>query len=177
MPDNQCVLATLFSSTRNASFLYDNRPVCRRGRRASSTTMPANIYWVLQSPLSRCDGTPLICLERCLFLCTPPKLYPQSLPLKLPRPLNRWFCLSSARGPDLDVRYGIHPDLAFDFPADPIPLTSCPSRFFLSASPYIYNKVSPFLPAFPWFIFYVLQHICKSACYKKLSYLLKNKVL
>ena len=55
-----------------------------------------------------------------------------------------------------------------------------PSSFFLSRASIcarIYYNVPPFFFFFPSFHFYVLQHLCKSAYYKKVSSLFKNKVV
>ena len=52
------------------------------------------------------------------------------------------------------------------------------SSSFFSSHAYtharIYYNVPPFFFFFPSFRFYVLQHLCKSASYKKVSYLFQN---
>ena len=52
-----------------------------------------------------------------------------------------------------------------------------PSSFFLSRAficALIYYNVPPFSPPFPFFRFYVLQHLCLSAYYEKVSDLFEN---
>lgn len=46
------------------------------------------------------------------------------------------------------------------------------SRAFICA--LIYYNVPPFSPSFPSFRFYVLQHLCLSAYYEKVSFLFEN---
>ena len=119
----------VFSSTRNASFLYGDRPVSLRWSACFSTSL---------SPLVSNILHPLFSLPTSSFL----------------------FCQNLSRF-ILSISF-------FLFPFYPS------SLFFLSlASIYarIYYNVFLFFSFFPCFFFYVLQHLCKSASYKKVFFL------
>ena len=123
----------VFSSTRNASFLYGDRPVSLRWSPCFSTSL---------SPLVSNILHPLFSLPASSFL----------------------FCQNLSRF-ILSISF-------FLFPFYPSLFSLSLSRAFICAR--IYYNVFLFFSFFPCFFFYVLQHLCKSASYKKDFFLFQN---